>query len=162
VNSTVIGKEGLIGFRFAFPPFRTSEHETDHAPRDFDLEKFCTYYGCHREDIVTHSGSGQRKRDYLYLIIKCPKIAVQILLRNARLDLAGAVEELDNSFNHELSETECGAGFGDAMENKIVEDAAIDAVKRQYVSDGWSVRSVERDRCGYDLECRKRGDSGKR
>jgi hypothetical protein len=48
-----------------------------------------------------------------------------------------------------------GAGFGDAAENKIVESKAVDAVIMDYEGKGWSVRSVEPDKCGFDLICTK-------
>lgn len=48
-----------------------------------------------------------------------------------------------------------GAGYGDAEENKLVEEAAIDAVRQHYESNGWLVSSVEREQRGFDLECRK-------
>lgn len=51
-----------------------------------------------------------------------------------------------------------GAGFGDPAENKLVESAAVRAVVKGYEADGWSVRSVERDKCGFDLECTKNGE----
>jgi hypothetical protein len=50
-----------------------------------------------------------------------------------------------------------GAGFGDPAENKLVESAAVRAVVADYKAGGWSVRSVERDKCGFDLECAKGG-----
>jgi hypothetical protein len=50
-----------------------------------------------------------------------------------------------------------GAGFGDPAENKLVESAAVRAVVAHYEAGGWSVRSVERDKCGFDLECSKGG-----
>ncbi len=50
-----------------------------------------------------------------------------------------------------------GAGFGDPAENKLVEVAAVRAVVKTYQGDGWSVRSVERDKCGFDIECTKNG-----
>jgi len=50
-----------------------------------------------------------------------------------------------------------GGGFGDPAENKIVESKAIRAVVKTYEADGWSVRSVERERCGFDLVCSKKG-----
>ncbi len=50
-----------------------------------------------------------------------------------------------------------GAGFGDPAENKLVESAAVRAVVAHYVAGDWSVRSVERDKCGFDLECKKGG-----
>ena len=50
-----------------------------------------------------------------------------------------------------------GAGFGDPAENKLVETAAVRAVVKHYEVSGWLVRSVERDKCGFDLECTKGG-----
>jgi hypothetical protein len=47
-----------------------------------------------------------------------------------------------------------GAGFGSAKENAKVEAAGITAVHAWYTDRGWKVNSVERDRCGFDLECR--------
>jgi hypothetical protein len=55
----------------------------------------------------------------------------------------------------ESTQKQDGAGFGNSVENKEVEEAAIRTVKKQYEADGWQVRSVERDGCGFDLECRK-------
>jgi hypothetical protein len=48
-----------------------------------------------------------------------------------------------------------GAGFGDPIENKLVEAGAIRAVRKAYEEDEWVVRSVERAKCGFDLECKK-------
>jgi len=48
-----------------------------------------------------------------------------------------------------------GAGFGDAENNAEVEQAAIQAVTDAYDKEGWRVRSVEHERCGFDLECRR-------
>lgn len=50
-----------------------------------------------------------------------------------------------------------GAGFGDPAENKAVELAAVRVVVKTYEGGNWSVRSVERERCGFDLECSKDG-----
>jgi hypothetical protein len=47
-----------------------------------------------------------------------------------------------------------GAGFGDPETNKKVELAAIEHVTKIYTSNGWTVESVEAERCGYDLRCR--------
>jgi hypothetical protein len=49
------------------------------------------------------------------------------------------------------------AGFGDPAENKLVESAAVRKVVKDYEANGWLVRSVERDKCGFDLECSKNG-----
>lgn len=58
---------------------------------------------------------------------------------------------------NEMADAQTGAGFGDSAENKLVELAAVRTVVKTYEGDGWSVRSVERDGCGFDLECTKSG-----
>jgi hypothetical protein len=50
-----------------------------------------------------------------------------------------------------------GAGFGSHEDNFAVERAAVDHVAALYRAAGWEVRSVESERVGYDLCCR-RGD----
>ncbi len=65
--------------------------------------------------------------------------------------------ELKNHVGDSVSDFETGAGFGDSAENKLVESAAVRAVVAQYMAGGWLVRSVERDKCGFDLECVKSG-----
>ena len=47
------------------------------------------------------------------------------------------------------------AGFGSAESNRLVEQAAITAVRRKMKSQGWKVQSVEREARGYDLLCTK-------
>jgi Domain of unknown function (DUF3883) len=51
-----------------------------------------------------------------------------------------------------------GAGFGDPVTRAVVEAAAITAVRDHYESRGFSVESVEADKCGWDLTCT--ADSG--
>lgn len=51
-----------------------------------------------------------------------------------------------------------GAGFGNPETNCKVEHAAISVVTEWYQSEGWSVQSVEPEKCGYDLLCRKNLD----
>ncbi len=47
-----------------------------------------------------------------------------------------------------------GGGFSvDPSKRREVETAAIAAVTRQLANQGWTVRSVEADRVGYDLHC---------
>lgn len=46
-----------------------------------------------------------------------------------------------------------GAGFGDPETNRRVELAAIGAVRKKY--RGWRIKSVESDKCGFDLVCRR-------
>ncbi|MEJ1110719.1 MULTISPECIES: protein NO VEIN domain-containing protein [unclassified Kribbella] len=48
-----------------------------------------------------------------------------------------------------------GAGFGTAEQNQEVEKAAVDYVTKAYASEDYQVRSVERDRCGWDLTVSK-------
>jgi len=48
-----------------------------------------------------------------------------------------------------------GAGFGDPITNREVERAAIELVTNLYTVSDWNVLSVEADKCGYDLCCRK-------
>lgn len=48
-----------------------------------------------------------------------------------------------------------GAGFGTAEKNREVEKAAISFVTKQYKSQGWEVQSVEFEKKGYDLICKK-------
>jgi hypothetical protein len=53
----------------------------------------------------------------------------------------------------ELVVTERGAGFGDALQNRVVEKAAMDAVSQVYGADGWDVEDVSRQKTGWDLTC---------
>lgn len=48
-----------------------------------------------------------------------------------------------------------GGGFGSAKVNKKVEQAAVKALRRHLGELGWEIRSVEADKVGYDLECRR-------
>ena len=72
------------------------------------------------------------------------------------IDPATSQKEDGDGDNEALQQTvSSGAGFGNPEENKEVEKAAIAIVKKKYKFDGWTVRSVERDKCGYDLACHK-------
>ncbi|MBV9401404.1 MAG: DUF3883 domain-containing protein [Bryobacterales bacterium] len=48
-----------------------------------------------------------------------------------------------------------GAGFGTAEDNRQIERAALSAATKHYKREGWQVQSVEADKCGFDLLCRK-------
>lgn len=48
-----------------------------------------------------------------------------------------------------------GGGFGDTATNKLVEEAAIAFVKRRLRGLGFSVRSREKEKIGYDLDATK-------
>ncbi|MBI3840330.1 MAG: DUF3883 domain-containing protein [Planctomycetia bacterium] len=68
---------------------------------------------------------------------------------------ARSSEDRKEAAAQSLNGLQAGAGFGSAAENKLVEDAAIRAVTEHYEAKGWDVHSVERDKCGFDLDCRK-------
>jgi uncharacterized protein DUF3883 len=46
-----------------------------------------------------------------------------------------------------------GAGFGDPATNKVVEAAAMAAVREFYEAGDWQVHDVSRDNLGWDLTC---------
>jgi hypothetical protein len=48
-----------------------------------------------------------------------------------------------------------GSGFGTPESNREVEQAAISHITNEYIKHGWSVISVETEKCGYDLSCSK-------
>ena len=50
-----------------------------------------------------------------------------------------------------------GSGFGSVGTNRRVEKAAIEFVRCQHEQDGWTVRSVEAEKVGYDLRCDREG-----
>lgn len=50
-----------------------------------------------------------------------------------------------------------GAGFGDPEQNRKVEEAAVRVVTEWYQNEGWEVISVESQRCGFDLLCKRDG-----
>lgn len=47
------------------------------------------------------------------------------------------------------------SGFGSPETNRRVEKAAIETVRSSYETAGWTVTSVEAEKLGYDLRCRK-------
>lgn len=49
-----------------------------------------------------------------------------------------------------------GGGFGSAVENRRVEQAAVRFVRKHFEDGGWSVRDVSASCCGYDLECSRK------
>jgi hypothetical protein len=51
--------------------------------------------------------------------------------------------------------TTSGGGFGSADENEKVERAAIAAATRHYENARWTVKSIESEKRGFDLLCRK-------
>jgi hypothetical protein len=46
-----------------------------------------------------------------------------------------------------------GSGFGNPETNRKVEQVAVSFVKNYYEQNHWSVKSVESEKCGYDLLC---------
>ena len=59
----------------------------------------------------------------------------------------------DSAIIHDEENSTQGAGFGDSLFNKIVEEAAINFVTKQFEEMGWVVTSKELEKCGYDLHC---------
>jgi hypothetical protein len=49
------------------------------------------------------------------------------------------------------------AGFGDPARNKEIERAAVEHVMGLLTGEGWQVKSVEDEKCGYDLQCVRHG-----
>ena len=62
-----------------------------------------------------------------------------------------AVEESDET----QVRRRVGAGFGSSENNQKVERVAVRETERHYRSLGWVVESVESERVGYDLLCKK-------
>ena len=48
---------------------------------------------------------------------------------------------------------EPGGGFGSSEQNRKVELAAMKVARKTFEGRGWKVKSVEPERCGYDLLC---------
>ena len=60
-----------------------------------------------------------------------------------------------HSLNADPDFAESGAVFGQPAANREVEEAAINKISQSYKDDGWSVESVENQKLGFDLRCRK-------
>jgi hypothetical protein len=73
---------------------------------------------------------------------------------------SGFIASLLEQSNEDLPsvKTQTGAGFGNPETNRKVERAAIKVVTEWYQSEGWSVKSVEAEKCGYDLLCQKESE----
>lgn len=82
---------------------------------------------------------------------------------NNRLMTHNAADDNSDSNNEQLLEDPerynslqlIGAGFGDPDTNTVVESAAVEHVSFWYQDLGWDVQSVEQEKRGYDLICRK-------
>jgi hypothetical protein len=79
--------------------------------------------------------------------------------QNFRLGL----EKIDKAFVGELEKVvvsckqaqKVGGGFGHAETNQKIEQAAVSFVIEHYKQGGWVVKSVESEKCGFDLLCTK-------
>jgi len=60
---------------------------------------------------------------------------------------------------HEVTITKKGAGFGNPVQNKIVETAAMKVVEKDYRDTGWRVEDASQQKVGWDLTCTKRRSS---
>lgn len=69
----------------------------------------------------------------------------------------GFVENISQQFEEDstLQSNLTGAGFGNPETNQKVERAAVSLVTEWYESKSWTVKSVELEKCGYDLLCQK-------
>ncbi|MBL1173450.1 MAG: DUF3883 domain-containing protein [Chloroflexi bacterium] len=63
--------------------------------------------------------------------------------------------EFQENFVSESRNQRNGAGFGNSETNRKVEQAAISFVTDEYKENGWIVKSVETEKCGFDLLCTK-------
>jgi hypothetical protein len=64
-------------------------------------------------------------------------------------------QKFEPSAEEKLLRRVLGGGFGTPAENRRIEVAAIRCMIAQYKREGWQVRSVEDEHCGYDLLCSK-------
>jgi hypothetical protein len=77
--------------------------------------------------------------------------SIENLLKHFGINLV-SLNEIETDLENNLRQ---GAGFGNPELNKKVETVAILKVTKEYEETGWSVKSVEADKCGYDLLCTK-------
>lgn len=88
------------------------------------------------------------KRDHDLLVTKDEKGSY--LFDRVHLGLSSWTETVSG-----MSPQPNGAGFGDPVTYELVWKAAVAAVTNHYRKSGWTVRNVEKENRGYDLECRK-------
>lgn len=69
--------------------------------------------------------------------------------------ITDTVPEVYPNFNIIEKEPQAGGGFGNAETNRKVEQAAIKYVTDDYTKNGWIVKSIESEKCGFDLLCTK-------
>jgi len=75
------------------------------------------------------------------------------------------IEDLDQDDNPKVVSDDAsteeaissGGGFGKSENNKEIENRAIDFITQKYIQNGWTTRSVEKEKIGYDLVCTKNG-----
>lgn len=68
-------------------------------------------------------------------------------------------DNLELSSDDDLTEEviSSGGGFSKLENYKEVENRAVEFITQKYVQNGWDVRSVEKEKIGYDLICTKNG-----
>jgi len=100
----------------------------------------------------------------LELLLESNASAAPLLKHHVREPVAGlasqvrpppAAETEDEITSLDHSSEGAGSGFGDPESNQEVETSAVAWVTSMLARDGWSVRSRESERIGYDLECTK-------
>lgn len=55
--------------------------------------------------------------------------------------------------DEEVTVSSRGAGLGSPVQNRVVELAAVRAVRAVYEQEGWRVQDVSHEKCGWDLTC---------
>lgn len=152
LDSTVIRRKGVIGYHFGVPPFLTS---TNYVPSGFKEKEFCRHYGCKTSEIRTDCDPRERRKHHSYLIITDATVAERVLLKDAGIELGFSADGGSQNGQEAPVAAQFGAGFGNPVENKLVDDAAIAAVRKRYERLGWTVSQQKPPGCGFDLECRK-------
>ena len=73
------------------------------------------------------------------------------LLKAARAELIPDADKARTSAEWSLA----GAGFGNAIDNRRVEKAAVSFVKRYFKRQCWTVTDISKENRGYDLLCKR-------
>lgn len=85
--------------------------------------------------------------------LRCPNLSDRL---QAWLKKCGFIAAPSGELTSRISKgaRAAGAGFATDLATKLaVERNAVKAVKRYFVNNGWKVRSVETECCGFDLIC---------
>lgn len=150
----VVGSYGSSGEQVVFRWYAFSREA---SLRDDDLSMMRVFFGRSLGSETMSKQSAARSIRYRTLFKRTGDFKQGSVFRENVLvpEAVGGTKKLAE--RELLRPADTGAGFGDSAENSAVEAAAVRAVWKWYTDRGWSIRSVERDRCGFDLECTKGG-----